>query len=54
MQLAKIEDGGSDAEQELLIAMKAEKPDASPTELLSLFQVRRRRRALVACSECPL
>ncbi len=48
-QLAKIEDGGSDAEKELLIAVKAENPDASPTELLSLFQVRRRRRALVAC-----
>ena len=34
--------------------MKAENPDASPTELLTLFQVRRRRRALVACSYCPL
>ena len=38
-QLAKIEDGGSDAEKELLIAVKAENPDASPTELLTLFQV---------------
>ena len=54
VQLAKIEDGGSDAEQKLLIAVKAENPDASPTELLSLFQVRCRRRALVACSACPL
>jgi hypothetical protein len=34
--------------------VKAENPDASPTELLTLFQVRRRRRALVACSDCPL
>ena len=39
MQLAKIEDGGSDADQELLIAVKAENPDASFAELLSLFQV---------------
>jgi hypothetical protein len=39
LQLAKIEDGGSDAEQELLIAVKAENPDASPTELRRLFQV---------------
>ena len=38
MQLARIEDGGSDAEQKLLIAVKAENPDASPTELLRLFK----------------
>jgi hypothetical protein len=50
VQLAKIEDGGSDAEQKLLIAVKAKHPDASPTELLSLFQVRRRGRALDVCS----
>jgi hypothetical protein len=39
VQLAKIEDGGSDAEKELLIAVKAKNPDASFAELLSLFQV---------------
>ena len=54
VQLAKIEDGGSDAEQKLLIAVKAKNPDASPTELLILFQVCCRRRALVACSACRL
>ena len=39
MQLAKIEDGGSDADQKLLIAVKAKNPDASFAKLLSLFQV---------------
>ncbi len=38
VQLARIEDGGSDAEQKLLIAVKAKNPDASPTELLRLFK----------------
>ena len=38
MQLAKIEDGGSDAQLKLLIDLKSKNPDASPTELLRLFK----------------
>ena len=38
MQLAKIEEAGSDAQLKLLIDLKSKNPDASPTELLRLFQ----------------
>ena len=38
MQLAKIEDGGSDAQLKLLIDLKSKNPDASPTELLRLLK----------------
>ena len=42
LQLLKIESAGTGAEKALLADVKSKNPDTTATELLRLFQVRRR------------